>query len=106
MIIKFDTVNNVSGFIALSSIAKKAEVQYVDVGFMVAMRIEAMREMAAVRETRRRTWILETRRPVAMSVRAAMKTMGRKRRDVCRAVRCWMRWKLDGGGGWSIDGWG
>lgn len=94
MIIKLDTVNSVSGFIADSSIAKKACVQDVECGLMVAIRIEAMRLMAEVMETRRRTCTLETRIPVMMSVTAATTTMGRKRREVWRVLSDWTRWKL------------
>ena len=93
---RFDTVNKVSGLMADSSMAKKASVQYGESGLMGAMKMDEVRLMAEVTETRSRTCTLDSGMPVMMSVTAATTTMGRKRRDVWSALRDWTRWKLGG----------
>mgnify|MGYP003640513526 CR=1 FL=1 len=83
-----------SELIGLKNTAGNAHAQNDQSGGTIAIRVQASAEKADETATRYSAAVFRTRRPVMMFVRIPQTTVGRKRRDVSRAPRCWISSKL------------
>jgi hypothetical protein len=78
----------------LRKIAIDAHFQKLHPGFTTAMSAAAMAEQMEEPATRYEAFVFLTRNPVAMLAPIPQTTVGKKRKDVCRAERFCTSWKL------------